>query len=125
MFGACHYNFRFFCVERELMPPCIMIHDIECSLQATRRVGEQVCIIRNTDNRGNPKTDRETKTRSTQREETGIDVGLEVSTCTDMALPISFKFLKSPTEFTVEFDMTLCIFIGILAVCQQAIPFPN
>ena len=74
--GTCHYNLRLVCVEPQLVAAGIVGDDVEGSLEATDRVGEQVGVIRDTNSSATDGANGEAKVGAVQTEKasTGISI---------------------------------------------------
>ena len=90
-----------------------------------RRSGVQVCVIWDIDSGGVEKTNVETKVGGVQAEQCRIFINLEVSACTHMSLPISFMFSYFSTKPILDFQMTFCNLICVVAVYMNIITFTS
>ena len=101
MFRASDNNLSFVSIELQLVSVGIVDDDVQGTLQATGAVGEQVGIVSNTDSSGIDGTKIKAKVGAVEREEAGIYVHFEVSTRSNMALPVSLV-LDNTRTYKIE-----------------------
>ena len=116
MFGARDNNLGFTSIEPQLVSLGIVSDDVQGTLQATGAVREQVGVISNTDSGGIDGSKVKAKVGAVEREEAGIYVHFEVTTCPDMALPVSLVLRHLPAELVLQLDVALSVLVGVLAI---------
>ena len=113
---ACHHNLRLVSIEPQLGVVSIVADDVEGSLEATDRVGEQVGVIRDTNCSGTDGANVEAKVGTVQTEQTRVNINLEMSAGPDMTLSNSFVFLDPSTQLSFQ----LHVAVGV-PVCASAV----
>ena len=90
--------------------------DVEGSLEATDRVGEQVGVIRDTDSSGADGANVEAKVGAVETEQTGVNVNLKMSAGPDMALPIPLVFLDPSAQLAFQLHVAVSVLVCASAV---------
>ena len=108
--GTCH------CIEPQLVAAGIVEDDVEGSLEATDRVGEQVGVIRDTDSSGADGANVEAKVGAVETEQTGVNVNLKMSAGPDMALPIPLVFLDPSAQLAFQLHVAVSVLVCASAV---------
>ena len=114
--GTCHDNLGLVGIELQLVAVGIVRNDVEGSLEATDRVGEQVGVIRDTDSSGADGANVEAKVGAVETEQTGVNVNLKMSAGPDMTLPIPLVFLDPSTQLAFQLHVAVSVLVCTSAV---------
>ena len=96
-----------------------MADGVDGTLEATGSVGEQIGIISDTHSSDAVRPKEKTKVGAVEGEETRIDIHFEVSTSSDVALPVALVLHHLPAELVIQLDMALCVPVGTLAILED------
>ena len=97
----------------------IVTHYVQESLESAWGVSKKIGVVGNTHNRDGKRSDLEAKLGVFERLETGVDVDLEVTTGSDVALPVPLELFDLPAELIVQLNVAVCVFICVFTISQD------